>query len=89
MKKVVLFLLFGLFLIGGALGLNSCATNRPPKSYNVNVFDDSGNWYETGLLIKSGDKVYVKLSEGQFELNQAEGESGYSFEIKGKKMYVW
>ena len=88
-KKVVLFVLLLFPLMVGTFCLSSCATNKPPKSYNVNVYDDSGNWYETGLLIKSGNKVYVKLSEGQFELIQVEGEEGYTFEIKGEKMYVW
>ena len=87
MKKTVVFCSLCLSLLLGSALFCSCASTKMSKSYNVNVFDDSGNWYETGLLIKSNDKVYIKLDEGQFELIQDEDER-YTFEIKGKTMYV-
>lgn len=87
MKKVVIFCSLFLSLLLGSAFFCSCASTKMNKSYNVNVYDDSGSWYETGLLIKSTDKVYIKLEEGQFELIQDKDE-GYTFEIKGKTMYV-
>ena len=89
MKKIALCCLLGLSLMVGVFSFSSCASSTKSKSYTVNVFDDSGNWYETGLLIKSSDKIYIKTSEGQFELTETEKEDKYSFEIDGKKLYVW
>ena len=90
-KKAALSSFLFLSLIIGSLGLTTCAssTSNSNKSYNVNVFDSSGNWYETGLLIKSNDKVYIKLSEGQFELIETEEAKKYTFELNGEKLYVW
>lgn len=88
-KKATLFSLLGLSLLLESFSLSSCAVPRRSRSYNVNVFDEAGNWYETGLLIKSNDKVYIKTSEGQFELIETEKGEKYSFEIDGKKLYVW
>ena len=56
-------------------------------SYNVNVYDEKGNWYETGLIIESYDKVYIKMSEGQFELIKSEDKT-YQYKIKGKNLFV-
>lgn len=56
-------------------------------SYNANVYDEKGNWYETGLIIESYDKVYIKMSEGQFELIKSENKT-YQYKIKGKNLFV-
>ena len=56
-------------------------------SYNVNVFDIAGKWYETGLLIMSNEKLYIKLTEGQFELIPSD-DSKYKYVLKGKQLYV-
>lgn len=56
-------------------------------SYNANVYDEKGNWYETGFIIESYDKVYIKMSEGQFELIKSEDKT-YQYKIKGKNLFV-
>ena len=56
-------------------------------SYTVNIYDEQGRWYETGLLIKSQDKIYIKVTDDLFELIKSENEN-YTYRIVGKKLYV-
>ena len=89
MKKL-LFLL-SLFCMFG------CSSTKPEligtgtsASYNVNIYDAKGDWYETGLLIESFDKkTFVKINDGRYELLTSDKE-GYRFmiEIDGELLYV-
>jgi hypothetical protein len=53
-----------------------CSSTKPgvigtgtSASYNVNIYDAKGDWYETGLLIESFDnKIFVKIDDGRYEL---------------------
>ena len=84
MKKIIL--LFSLFLFVG------CAGNIKgiKESYNVNIYDANGEWYETGLLIESFDnRIFVKTDDGRFELLKSDKEDfRYMIESAGEIFYV-
>ena len=98
MKK--LLLLLSLFCMLG------CATNTQgvgsgtgnlggsgvgmEASYNVNIYDAKGDWYETGLLIESFDnKIFIKINDGRYELLASDKEEyRYMIEIDGETLYV-
>ena len=69
MKK--LFLLLSFFcLIGCKENTYIIGQAQQQKAaYTVNVYDDKGDWYETGLLIESLDnKMFVQINDGRHEL---------------------
>lgn len=88
MKK--LLLLLSLFCMLG------CASNVGKQdigkeaSYNVNIYDAKGDWYETGLLIESFDnKIFIKVNNGRYELLPSDKEEyRYMIEIDGELLYV-
>ena len=59
-------------------------------SYNVNIYDAKGDWYETGLLIESFDnKIFIKINDGRYELLESDKEEyRYMIEIDGEMLYV-
>lgn len=83
MKKLLLLLpLFGLFgCINNGEQLEVSTGNFPQApeinysaaeseaSYNVNIYDNQGEWFETGLLIESFDnRSFVQIDNGRYEL---------------------
>lgn len=63
MKKLLILL--------SLLCVLGCSTQHQggKDSYNVNIYDTRGEWYETGLLIESFDnRVFVKMDGGRYEL---------------------
>lgn len=75
MKK--LFILLSLFCLvscfnteeNESVGSSGNTSSTGEASYNVNIYDDKGDWYETGLLIESFDnRVFVKIDDGRYEL---------------------
>ena len=59
-------------------------------SYNVNIYDAKGDWYETGLLIESFDnKIFIKINDGRYELLASDKEEyRYMIEIDGETLYL-
>ena len=75
MKKLLillsLFCLFGCMnnKAGETVGSSEITTSTGDASYNVNIYDENGEWFETGLLIESFDnRVFVKIDDGRYEL---------------------
>lgn len=71
----------------GSLGTTSVGSEA---SYNVNVYDAKGDWYETGLLIESLDnKIFIKINDGRYELLTSDKEEyRFMIEINGEMLYV-
>ena len=59
-------------------------------SYNVNIYDTQGEWYENGLLIESFDnKTFVKMNDGRYELLPSDkAEYRYMIETDDETLYV-
>ena len=59
-------------------------------SYNVNIYDAQGDWYENGLLIESFDnKTFVKMNDGRYELLPSDKEEyRYMIETDDEQFYV-
>ena len=92
MKKRFIFLSL-LCMLGCASTKNTDIIGNATSveaSYNVNIYDAKGDWYETGLLIESFDnKIFVKINEGRYELlNSDKEEYRYMIEIDGETFYV-
>ena len=98
MKKLLLLLsLFCMFgCASNTQGVGSGTSNLGGSgvgmeaSYNVNIYDAKGDWYETGLLIESFDKkIFIKINDGRYELLESDKEEyRYMIEIDGETLYV-
>ena len=90
MKK--LFLLLSFFcLIGCKENTYIIGQAQQQKAaYTVNVYDDKGDWYETGLLIESLDnKMFVQINDGRNELVKSDKEEyRYMVETEKEVLYV-
>ena len=100
MKKLLFFsLLFCMFScaynmetedVGAEAGSIESSSGSSEASYNVNIYDARGDWYETGLLIESFDnRTFVKINDGRYELLTSDKEEyRYMIEIDGEMLYV-
>ena len=89
MKK--LFLLLSFFcLIGCKENTYIIGQAQQQKAaYTVNVYDDKGDWYETGLLIESLDnKMFVQINDGRHELVKSDKEE-YSYMVETEKEVLY
>ena len=76
--------------VGAEAGSIEASSGGSEASYNVNIYDATGDWYETGLLIESFDNsTFVKINDGRYELLESDKEEyRYMIEIDGEMLYV-
>ena len=76
--------------VGAEAGSIEASSGGSEASYNVNIYDARGDWYETGLLIESFDnKAFVKINNERYELLKSDKEGyRYMIEIQKELLYI-